>query len=225
MPETLASMTQVLTDTFQCADWRLASGALGMVTADSLEQGRAFVDALLGLAPPERGDVQLLGQALYDLPEIQRIALLADVGHAGSGLVSNLRVWENLSLPALFHERATPEEVEQRLLSALDQLPNKDEWLQTRLFALPDTLSSYAVRMSNLIRCAICRPRVLIAEFLLDDLDGEALERLVAMLERMRQQQPDLAVLMVRRAASEGAASPLPRLRPDWMIQLENPQP
>ena len=224
MPETLASMSRVRAAAFRCGSLSLEEGSLGIVASASLEQGRAFVDVLMGLAPPDEGEGQLLGQNVHEWPESQRLGLLAEVGHAGSGLVSNLKVWENLSLPALFHQRATPDEIEQRLLQALDRLPNKEEWMQNRLFALPDTLSSYAVRMSSLIRCAIARPRLLVTEFLLDDLDGEALERLQAMLEWMREQQPKLAVLMVHRGATEDGDSPLPRLRPDWMIQLEDPQ-
>lgn len=225
MTDTLASMSRVRTPTLRCEEFGLEAGSLGVVTVTSMEQGRAFVDTLMGLAPPEEGEVRLLGQNIYDWPESRRLALLAEVGHAGGGLVSNLKVWENLCLPALFHQNATPDEVEQRLSEALNRLPNKDEWMQKRLFALPDTLSSYAVRMGSLIRCAVSRPRLLVTEFLLDDLDGEALERLLAMLEWMRVQQPKLAVLLVHRGAIEAGDSTLPRLRPGWMIHLEAPIP
>jgi hypothetical protein len=64
-----------------------------------------------------------------------------------------------------------------------------------------------------------------VTEFLLDDLDGEALERLLAMLEWMREQQPKLAVLLVHRGAIESGDSTLLRLRPGWMIPLEAPTP
>lgn len=225
MPEILASMKQVRATAFRCEELRLEAGTLGVVAAGSLEQGRAMVDVLLGLAVPEAGEVKLLGEALHDWPEQRRLALLAEVGHAGGGLVSNLKVWENLSLPALFHQRATPDEVEQRLIESIGKLSNKEEWMQKRLPALPDTLSTYALRMCGLIRCAIARPRLLVAEFLFDDLEGEALERLLTMLEWMRGQQPGMAVLVVHLGAIEGGEFPLPRLRPDWKIQLEAPQP
>ena len=136
MTETLASMSRVLTPTFRCGELSLEAGSLGVVTVTSIEQGRALVDTLMGLAVPQEGEVRLLGQSLYDWPESKRLALLAEVGHAGGGLVSNLKVWENLCLPALFHQNATPDEVERRLGEALDRLPNKAEWMQTRLFAL-----------------------------------------------------------------------------------------
>lgn len=225
MPEFLASMTRSRADAFRCEEWCLATGTIGLVAARSIEQGRAWVDALMGLAQPEEGEVRLLGQPLYEWPENKRLSLLAEVGHAGGGLVSNLKVWENLSLPALFHQRATPDEVEQRLIEAIDRLPNKEEWMQKRLPALPDTLSSYASRMGSLIRCAISRPRLLVTEFLFDDLDGEALERLVTMLAWMRDKQPEMAVLVVHLGATSDEDSPLPRLQPGWKIHLEDPQP
>lgn len=225
MPETLASMNRVRTAAFRCEEFRSEAGSLGLVAAGSIEQGRAWVDTLMGLAAPEEGEVELLGQRIYERSESGRLGVLAEVGHASGCLVSNLKVWENIALPAIYHEKANLDEIEQRLMAALERLPNKDEWMEKRLPALPDKLSSYAVRMSSLIRCAILRPRLLVAEFLFDDLDGEAFERLVAMFEWMRAEQQDLAVLLVHLGAIQGGDSPLPRLRPGWMIQLEDPQP
>jgi predicted ABC-type transport system involved in lysophospholipase L1 biosynthesis ATPase subunit len=69
MTETLASMSRVLTPTFRCGELSLEAGSLGVVTVSSIEQGRALVDTLMGLAVPEEGEVRLLGQSLYDWPE------------------------------------------------------------------------------------------------------------------------------------------------------------
>ncbi|MBE7495515.1 MAG: hypothetical protein HS117_11245 [Verrucomicrobiaceae bacterium] len=225
MPEVIASIDQISTESFRSATMRLEAGTLGIVVTSSIDQGRDFVDTLLGLAAPEQGVVRLLGQPLYELPESRRLALLAQVGHAGGGLISNLKIWENVSLPALFHPTSTPDEVEARLIEAIGQLPNKEEWMQKRLPALPDTLSRYAQRMAGLIRCAALRPRLLVAEFLLDDLEGEAIGRLVDMLAWLRRKEPPPAVLLLHLGAATAGHSTLQSLQPDWMIQLEKPTP
>ncbi|HRH98045.1 MAG TPA: hypothetical protein PLB55_19040 [Prosthecobacter sp.] len=225
MPEIIASMDQTSTESFRHASMSLEAGALGIVGTSGIDQGRDFVDTLLGLAPPDSGEVRLFGQPVYEWPESRKLALLARVGHAGDGLISNLKVWENLALPALYHQTNTPEEVEARLIEAISQLPNKDEWMQKRLPALPDALSSYGVRMASLLRSAALRPRLLVAEFLLDDLEGEAVGRLVDMLTWMRRKDPALAVLLLHLGPSNAGHSTLHSLRPDWSLQLEAPTP
>ena len=219
----VTQMHNVRSEQFHCANLRLHGGEVGVVCVKSLEQGMAFVDAMMGLKAPMEGRVELLGTLLYELPESARLSLLARTCHVGGGLVSNLKVWENLALPALFHHLISAEEVERRLVAAMEQIQNKDDWLQNRLKALPDTLSTYSRRMVGLLRCAIQRPQLIVAEFLLDDLEEGPVDKLVKMLVWLKSQAPDMAVLLVNLGPIDAGHLALQNLKAAWIVELEEP--
>lgn len=217
----VTQMHDVRSEQFQCADLRLHGGEVGVVCVKSLEQGMAFVDALMGLKPPLEGRVELLGTSLHGLPESARLSLVSQISHAGGGLISNLKVWENLVLPAFFHQVIPTEEVEHRLLVAMEHIQHKDDWLQNRLKALPDTLSTCSRRMVGLLRCAIQRPPLIVTEFLLDDLEEAPVEQLLKMLAWLKSQAPDMAVLMVNLGPIDAGHLALHNLKAAWIVELE----
>ena len=224
MSQVVAQMQNVCAESFRCHVMCVQAGDFGLVCVRDAEQGRAFVDLLLGLTDPGNGTVELLGTDLYQLPESRRLSLLSMVSHVGGGMISNLSVWENLALPALFHRVASADEVECRLMEALERLPNKEEWMRDRLPALPDALSPFASRVAGLLRAGLSRPRLLVAEFLLDDLDDSRTGKLVQMIEGLRNQDPTLAVLLIHLGPISARQLALHDLRPSWTMNLKDIQ-
>ncbi len=218
----ITQMQNVQTEKFCCETMQLQRGEVGIVCTKSMEQGIAFIDTLLGLLPPAKGRVELLGMTLYELPERRRLALLANVCHVGCDLVSNLKVWENLSLQAMYHDLISTDEAERRLLAAIEHIQNKDDWLHNRLKALPDTLSSYARRMAGLLRSAILRPQLIVAEFLFDDLEEGPVEKLASMLTWLKTQDPEMGLLLVHLGPRDAVHLALHSLKASWIIQLED---
>jgi hypothetical protein len=146
MQNTLVHLDSVKTPLFVCDQMELGEGGVKVVSVDTVEQGNAFVDALMGLSQPESGCVKLMDQNLYQKSETSRLRLLAEVGHVGGGLISNLKVWENLVLPASFHGRVNEVEAEKRLLAALEVLvstPAINHLIRDgRTFQIPGTMQT-----------------------------------------------------------------------------------
>lgn len=180
-------------------DLVLRAGESAMICTRTKEEGAALVDGLLGLELPASGAVELLGRKLIDLDESQRVRLLADVAHIDTrgGLMSNLKLWENLILPAQYHGRLaeTMDKAEARILEALRVVEKTEEWVRHCLPALPDALSVYDSRLAGLIRAVMQRPRLLVCECLFDDLDRGPTLKLASLLKWIREQHVDLAIL------------------------------
>ena len=221
MKAELLHLAPLKTAFFACGEMMISSGDVRLVTVSSMEQGQAFADSLLGLSEPIEGCVKLLGKPIYQLPESVRLEPLQDVSHVSGGLVSNLKIWENLLLPAQFHHRVTEVEAERRLMEAIDVLDNSELWKSSRLFALPDTLSPLASRVAGLLQAAVTRPRLIVGEFLLNDLEPRPLARLMKLLSWLKSEDPQLGILFIHLGSIAAESFSLNTLGDIEMVTLD----
>ncbi|GHD60145.1 hypothetical protein [Jeongeupia chitinilytica] len=101
-------------------------------------------------------------RALTALQRLQpgKVACLQD----GGGLVNNLRVWENLILPAWYHESASMSDLEGRVAAALDRVAADDSERVRLMASLPSTLSRTQCRTLALVRALVQAPTWLVVE-------------------------------------------------------------
>jgi predicted ABC-type transport system involved in lysophospholipase L1 biosynthesis ATPase subunit len=212
MSELLLEFEQVAGSGFGSCSCRLDAGGLIMVDAESSEVGMEWTELAAGLRSPSRGVVRLFGEDLSALREDDRLALLQDVGYAGTQghLIANLKLWENLILPVSY--RMVPDLVaaEALILEAFAVAGLEESWVAARLAKTPDHLSPFESRVAGLVRAAVSRPRLLLAEFLFDGVDESTGSRLTALVRWMRDRQPEMGVVVVRRSEKQGRFSLIP---------------
>jgi phospholipid/cholesterol/gamma-HCH transport system ATP-binding protein len=152
---------------FSC---EIPSGSSALiVTARDLES-TVLTRLITGLSHPSHGsvlsgdlDLETLGTGqLHQLR--QQIAIVPGNG----GLISNLKVWENMTLPVLYHMGMVTEEEEK---SALDYLTTLG--YSGSLMALPAHLSVHEKLCIALVRAFLTRPRVIVYSNCLDGLTSE----------------------------------------------------
>jgi phospholipid/cholesterol/gamma-HCH transport system ATP-binding protein len=150
------------------------------VVASRQEENDLLVRLALGLVKPVRGTIHLLGKDLGTLVERRLEALRKRVGvvYPGGGLVSNLKVWENLVLPLEYHYSYSQQEVDQRATQALNRAGYTGG-----LMELPGHLSHYQKKQVGFARALIAEPALVIYNALLDGLSrGEQAALLAAAL-------------------------------------------
>ncbi|KAF0814385.1 hypothetical protein IGB42_01286 [Andreprevotia sp. IGB-42] len=81
-----------------------------------------------------------------------------------TSLLSNLRVWENLILPAWYHRLAELPELETRVLAALQHLQLSEDAVRTLLDSLPATLAVTRKQELVLVRTLVLAPRYIFAD-------------------------------------------------------------
>ena len=89
-----------------------------------------------------------------------KVAVLESNG----GLLSNLRVWENLVLPAWYERVAPLPELEARFVRALQRLGMQEGDIELVAAALPATLERDRKRMLCLVRAAILQPGLMLLD-------------------------------------------------------------
>lgn len=137
-------------------------------------------DALrLALSPGQRYHIVTVNPA-------QRSALLAQlpappasvVVTADGGLISNLRVMENMTLPACYHRRIQSDELEPLLLQLLRETGLDDQAMRLLVAKLPAQLSRYEKSLVGFVRAALQQPQVLVYDALWDGMTRHELKKI-----------------------------------------------
>jgi ABC-type transporter Mla maintaining outer membrane lipid asymmetry ATPase subunit MlaF len=120
--------------------------------------------------------------------ESQRAGLLKNLGeqagvvivpHNG-GLISNLRVWENIVLPVQYHGIEVAGRLEENVARLLMQCGLEDEAAVSGLLQrLPDQLSLYEKRLVGFVRAMLMAPELIIYDSILEGLSRKELARAV----------------------------------------------
>lgn len=120
--------------------------------------------------------------------ESQRAGLLKNLGeqagvvivpHNG-GLISNLRVWENIVLPVQYHDLPVAGRLEDNVVQLLLQCGVEGEdAVSALLLKLPDQLSLFEKRMVGFVRAMLMAPELIIYDSMLEGLSRKEFARAV----------------------------------------------
>jgi ABC-type ATPase involved in cell division len=87
---------------------------------------------------------------------------------AGSGgLISNLKVWENITLPLWYHAQRQAEETEQNILLWLNAFGLEPEFFAEFMAAPPYSIEPWQRKLAGLLRALVQMPRVLVVDAVL----------------------------------------------------------
>ncbi|MGD2063652.1 MAG: hypothetical protein PVF51_08740 [Nitrospirota bacterium] len=170
--------------------------ACNLVTASDCEEG-AFLETILAMKPPSSGRVFVLEEDVYSLPEQELLDLYRKVGVAwrDGGLISNLKVWENIVLPVRYHLGKQPSEVEDRVVDLFRQLGI--EVTPGYLGALPGVLTPSERSLVGLVREMVMDPPLMIYDGLYEGLHPETAGRLVELAATFHAARPDRTSIFI----------------------------
>lgn len=126
-------------------------------------------------------------RVMVDSPST-RLALLthlntivsAAVVPADGGLISNLRVWENMVLPRAWRNVASYAELEQRARAILGELGFKGETFSRLCASAPERLTRFELRLVAFVRAMLAEPEVIAYDCLFDGLTRAQIEQALA---------------------------------------------
>ena len=159
----------------------LDRGGTAKILFDSEDRKNQFFRLLAGRRRPETGKILFFGEDLFARAEDERVALFQRIGvvPADGGMISNLKAWENLLLPAWYHRGLTAAQAERPVAAIFEQLGEGEAGLKQRMGELPDKLSLYERRAVALARAMLMEPDILIYDFTFAGLDRDAAQQLM----------------------------------------------
>lgn len=180
---------------FREASFSVGAGvACKLVTESDLDRDRVL-HLLLGSAPVERGEVALFGEALGGASEERALSLFSRMGivWSGGGFVSNLKVWENLLLPVMYHRGREPASCEAQVVDLLRRLGVEEHLAPGYLQSLPGALPAQAQRLLGCVRVALMDPEIVIYESVFEGLQRDVRARLESFAVWFHAQRPGRA--------------------------------
>lgn len=181
----LLRLDRVARGSLEPVSFSLAAGETVKVIAESRDMADELIGIISGQLLPTTGRLELFGEDVTSLSEVARLGLHTRIGFVpeNGGLISNLKAWENLILPATFHLDATPDELEGKVSALARRLGIPAAALAEMLGKLPDRLTLAERRQVALMRAALVKPSLFIHDFLhagLDRAAGEAMLKAAA---------------------------------------------
>jgi ABC-type transporter Mla maintaining outer membrane lipid asymmetry ATPase subunit MlaF len=137
----------------------IETGSSVMIVTSREDESTALTRLASGLSRPSRGSVMFDGQDIADLEISQLYYLRQQIGIVPSngGLISNLKLWENITLPLMYHAGGVTPENEKIALDYLGRLGYSGN-----IMALPAHLTSHEKRIAAMVRIFLQQPRLVL---------------------------------------------------------------
>lgn len=151
----------------------VADGTSCRIISSSVHQRNLLLGTLVGLRKPEGGYYYLYNRNVFKLDDKEHSELFTHVGLVWrqGGLLSNLRVWENILLPLEYHMKAEISDAEVRTLEILAKLGLEGAEAEQLLQAPSYTVPVYRKMFVGLIRAMLMEPDIMIYDSIFEGLD------------------------------------------------------
>lgn len=186
--EQAVKFESVVTDELQQeVSFSVPAGSISAAFTVRQEESYLQVRLMLGLLQPLSGSVTLLGEHLGTASEKKLNALRrrTAVVYPTGGLISNLKVWENLVLPLEYFSLYPMREIEERGMAALKRVGYGGG-----LMELPGHLSLYSRKQVGLARAILLEPRLVIYDEILTGLSGDQRGDILEIIEEFHRGTP-----------------------------------
>ena len=167
-----------------------------------------------GMALPDSGQILLEGSDTVTLSRQQLLLLRQQIGivDISGGMIANLKLWENITLPICYRQGSVSEQAEQQALALLDGFGYRGN-----LLALPGHLSVFERRMAAFIRAAIATPRLMLYAGCFDNLTNDQRRLLFDQAQLLHRSIPGVASLYLT-----SSSKALNELQPDASYDLKS---
>ncbi len=201
----LLKFEQVVVEAMGQIPLAMVAGDIRVLEVPTAEAKMQVIEMIVGEQLPAQGSVLLQG-----VPAVATQPGSVGWVPAAGGLISNLKAWENVTLPLWYHgKRRQVSETEAAVAALLEELGVvQSEW--ERFMASPAArLSPIERKLVGLMRGLLLQPTLLVLDAsLFDEVDSERVETWIAALERFARAAEPRAVLAVAHAPT-----PLPWTR------------
>lgn len=182
----------VSNECFASMSFEIGKGSVSKIILSSDYDRAVMLETALGLRRPKEGRVFLLGQDIYSLPAGESFKLFRRTGvvRRDGGLISNLKVWENIALPLWYHEGRGPSDIEARVIGLFGRMGMDADYLKGYMGRLPGPLPLHEKALIGLVRAMLTEPELMVYESLLEGLAPDKAGRLLALMQEFHSEKP-----------------------------------
>ncbi|RJQ39409.1 MAG: ATP-binding cassette domain-containing protein [Nitrospiraceae bacterium] len=163
-----------------CASLAVSKGSVCAVLTETEFEKNLLLRIFTGLTRLDSGKIFIFGQEVssFSYTELNNARKRIGIVPNNGGLVSNLKVWENIMLPLSYHS-SSHHDMDEKMMTILGKIGYDDS-----VSALPGPLPAYKKRLAGLARAMLMEPDMMIYDSVFDglssDIRGKALETITA---------------------------------------------
>lgn len=185
-------LEEVTTDCFDSVSFEIPAGSVCKLITDSDYEKRVLLNTILAVQRPAGGKVFLFGKDIYTASKKELLAILRNIGMVWSygGLVSNLKVWENIALPVWYHRSIRPQDAEKRVLEIFGLMGEGASHLMDHMGSLPGPLPLHEKRMIGTVRAILMEPELMIYDSLFEGVSADMAEGALRLTTSFHSERP-----------------------------------
>ncbi len=194
----LMQFANVVLNKANTLSFSINAGDMLVLQLVSQEAKTAAIDMALGDMIPAQGEVLLQGEPVQ-AAKPGSIGFIPEMG----GLISNLKTWENVTLPLWYHGKRQVQPTEESVTRWLARLGlEQNEW-ESFMSSPAARLRPAERKMAGVLRGLVLAPQLLVIDAaVFDDVEASLAQAWVAVLEEFVREAEGRAVLVVANTAT-----------------------
>ncbi|MBI4688825.1 MAG: ATP-binding cassette domain-containing protein [Nitrospirae bacterium] len=160
----------------ECASFSIVKGEICEVLTETDFDRNLLLKVFTGLAALDSGKIYIFDKDILSITSAElnetrkRIGVVLNNG----GLISNLKVWENLMLPLAYHMSFHKQDIEEKIRVILSKIGYDDD-----LNVLPGPLPDYKKRLIGFARAMLMDPDMIIYDSVFEGLSSDSRSRVL----------------------------------------------
>lgn len=183
----------------------MSEGDMVVLLTPKDEVSALLTSLLIGLEKPHSGKIFLFGSDTAALSDQELLETRRRIGVAfgSGGLVSNLKAWENLTLPLYYHQDLSHDEIEKQGVSMLARLGYAGRFMD-----LPGLMPISQKKIIGVARAMLVDPDVILYESPVSGLNQEEKDRFFTKAAEFHREKPGRVSIFI--TSSREVADALP---------------
>lgn len=176
-----------------CASLAVSSGRACVVLTETEFEKNLLLRILTGLTRLDSGRIFIFGKEVssFSYSELNAARKRMGIVLNDGGLISNLKVWENIMLPLSYHS-SSHHDMDEKMISILGKIGYDDD-----IAVLPGPLPAYKKRLAGFARAMLMEPDLIIYDSVFEGLSPDIRSKVLETITAFQRQKEGRASLFL----------------------------
>ena len=176
-----------------CASLAISGGRACVVLTETEFEKNLLLRIFTGLTRLDSGKIFIFGKEVssFSYTELNAARKRMGIVLNNGGLISNLKVWENIMLPLSYHS-SSHHDMDEKMISILGKIGYDDD-----IAVLPGPLPVYKKRLAGFARAMLMEPDLIIYDSVLDGLSSDIRSKVLETITAFQREKEGRASLFL----------------------------
>ena len=177
-----------------CASLAVSGGRACVVLTETEFEKNLLLRIFTGLTRLDSGKIFIFGKEVssFSYSELNAARKRMGIVLNNGGLISNLKVWENIMLPLSYHSSLSHHDMDEKMISILGKIGYDDD-----LTILPGPLPIYKKRLAGFARAMLMEPDLIIYDSVFEGLSPDIRSKVLETITAFQRQKEGRASLFL----------------------------